>query len=181
MQGQYDRSTWTYSGNSNKICSNINCILGNKLISINTSIKLTGIDVAEPETIANAFNSYFNRIPVTLRDNMNNNLTAVESYLDDQIPESDNFRQTSILEITKIIKKNFKSNNVGWDNIPTNILKTNGMTLAPILSNLINKSLPQGLFPQSLNRAKILPIFKSKDKLNIANYRPISILHASHQ
>ena len=50
------------------------------------------------------------------------------------------------------------------------------MTLAPILSNLINKSLAQGLFPQSLKRAKILPIFESKDKLNIANYRLISIL-----
>ena len=50
------------------------------------------------------------------------------------------------------------------------------MTLAPILSNLINKSLAQGLFPQSLKRANILPIFKSKDKQNIANYRPISIL-----
>ena len=50
------------------------------------------------------------------------------------------------------------------------------MTLAPILSNLINKSLAQGLFPQSLKRAKILPIFKSKDKFNIANYQQISIL-----
>ena len=50
------------------------------------------------------------------------------------------------------------------------------MTLAPILSNLINKSLAQQLFPQSLNRTKILPIFKSKDKLNIENYRPITIL-----
>ena len=56
------------------------------------------------------------------------------------------------------------------------MLKTNVMTLAPILSNLLNKSLTQGLFPQSHERAKILPIFKSKDKLNIANYRPISIL-----
>ena len=50
------------------------------------------------------------------------------------------------------------------------------MTLAPILLNLINKSLDQGLFPQSLKRAKKNPIFKSKDKLNIVNYRPISIL-----
>ena len=52
------------------------------------------------------------------------------------------------------------------------------MTLAPILSNLINKSLAQGLFPLSLKRAEILPIFKSKDKqlLNIANYSPLSIL-----
>ena len=50
------------------------------------------------------------------------------------------------------------------------------MTLAPILLSLINKSLAQGIFPQSFKRAKILPIFKSKGKLNIANYRPISIL-----
>ena len=79
-------------------------------------------------------------------------------------------------EIKKILKNFKNSNSVGWDNIPTNILKTNVKTLAPILSNLINKSLAQGLFPQSLKRAKILHIFKSKDELNIANYRPISIL-----
>ena len=96
--------------------------------------------------------------------------------IDDQIQESENFHQTSILEKKKIIKKLKNSNSVGWDNIPSNILKTNVKTLAPILSNLINKSLAQGLFPQSLKRAKILPIFRSKDKLNIANYRPISFL-----
>ena len=48
--------------------------------------------------------------------------------------------------------------------------------LAPILSNLTNKSLAMGLFPKSLKSAKILPIFKNKDKLDITNYRPISIL-----
>ena len=69
---------------------------------------------AEPETIANAFNSYFNSIPITLSDNNNNNLTAFESYLDDQIPESDNFHQTSIHEITKIIKHFKNINSVGW-------------------------------------------------------------------
>ena len=79
--------------------SNINCILGKKHSSINTTIKLDGIHVAEPETIANAFNSYFNSIPITLSNNINNNLTAF-----DQIPESDNFHQISIHEITQIIK-----------------------------------------------------------------------------
>ena len=63
-------------------------ILGKKHSSINTIIKLDGIHVAEPETIANAFNFYFNSIPITLIDNINNNLIAFESYLDDQIPES---------------------------------------------------------------------------------------------
>ena len=46
----------TSIGNSKKIWSNINCILGKKHSSIITAIKLDGIHVADPETIANAFN-----------------------------------------------------------------------------------------------------------------------------
>ena len=69
-----------------------------------------------------------------------------------------------------------KSNSVGWDNIPTTILKSNINILAQILSNLINKSLSMALFPKSLKRAKILPIFKNKNKLDITNYRPLAIL-----
>ena len=147
-----------------------------KWINYRTKIKRKGIDVAEPEIIANALNFYFNSIPKISSDKINNNLTAFKSYLDNQIPESYNFHQTFILEITKIITNLKNSNSVGWDNIPTNMLKTNVMTLAPILLNLINKSLTHGLFLQSLKRAKMLPIFKSIDKLKIANYRPISLL-----
>ena len=51
--------------------------------------------------------------------------------------QKDNFHQTSILEIMKIIKNYKNGNSVGWDNISTNILKTNVMALAPIPSNLI--------------------------------------------
>ena len=103
--------------------------------SINTTIKLDGIDVAEPETIANAFNSYFNSIPITMSDNIINNVTAFEIYLDHQIRKSDNFHHTSIHEIMKSIKNLKNKDSVGWDNNPTNILKTNIMALAPILSN----------------------------------------------
>ena len=91
-------------GNLKKMWSNIKCILGKKHSSINTNIKLHDIHVAEPETIVNELNSYFDSIPITLSNNINNNLTTFESYLEDQIPESDNFHQTSIHEITKIIK-----------------------------------------------------------------------------
>ena len=38
---------------------------------------------------------------------------------------------------------------------------------------IINKSLATGIFPKSLERAKIFPIFKNKDKLDVTNYRPI--------
>ena len=63
-----------------------------------------------------------------------------------------------------------------WDNILTNIIKDIFNVLAPILSNLINKSLTKGVFLDSQKTAKIIFVYKNKDKLDIVNYRPISIL-----
>ena len=164
------------SGNSKKVWSNINTILAKNRKASSTSIKLNGIIINEPKVIASSFNSYFNSIPSTLSNNINNNIVTFENYLVDPIPEAENFQLLPIPEITEIITNLMQSNSVGWDNIPTIILKSNINILAPILSNLINKSLAIGLFPKYLKRAKILPIFKIKDNLDITNYRPISIL-----
>ena len=100
-------------GSSKKIWANINCIHGEKHNSLNPTIQLDGIHVDELETIETAFNYYFNTIPIALSDSINFNLAAFESYHDDQIPKSDNFHQTSILEITKIMKILKYSNSVG--------------------------------------------------------------------
>ena len=144
--------------------SNINTILGKNRKSSSTSIKLNGIIINEPEVISSSFNSYFNSIPSTLSNNINNNILTFENYLVDQIPEAENFQPSSIPEITKIITNLKQSNSIGWNNIPTTILESNINILKPILSNLINKSLAMGLVPKSLKIAKILPIFKNKDK-----------------
>ena len=83
---------------SKKVWSNINySILGKKHRSQNTSIRLNGIIVSEPVLIASTFNSYFNDIPATLTNNISNNAISFESYFSEQIPESENFNQTSQL------------------------------------------------------------------------------------
>ena len=46
---------------------------------------------------------------------------------------------------------------------------------------MINESFEDEIFPSELEIPKILPIFKSGDKLIIENYRSISILSVLHK
>lgn len=41
---------------------------------------------------------------------------------------------------------------------------------------MVNKSLEEGAVPDSLKLAKVIPIYKAKDKSDFSNYRPISLL-----
>ena len=56
------------------------------------------------------------------------------------------------------------------------IIKQIGEPLAAPLSLLINRSLVEGKFPECMKIAKVIPIYKSKEKNIFNNYRPISLL-----
>ena len=44
------------------------------------------------------------------------------------------------------------------------------------LTKICNLSLNSGIFPDQLKIAKVVPLFKSGDKHNFTNYRPVAIL-----
>jgi len=44
------------------------------------------------------------------------------------------------------------------------------------LSEIFNISFSVGEFPNKLNLAKVIPVYKTDDKLCLNNYRPISVL-----
>ena len=56
------------------------------------------------------------------------------------------------------------------------VLKHISDLIAPALTKLLNLSLLQGIFPDSLKIAAVTPLFKSGDKTDVCNYRPISVL-----
>ena len=66
----------------------------------------------------------------------------------------------------------------GPDNIPNKVLKMAAEILSPSLSAIFNRSLSMGIYPDDWKMARVLPIFKSGDKDDIGNYRPISIISA---
>ena len=61
---------------------------------------------------------------------------------------------------------------VGPYSILTNVLKL----LSKPLVKLINFSFSEGIFPNLLKFANVVPIFKKGDNLDYNNYRPISLI-----
>ena len=64
----------------------------------------------------------------------------------------------------------------GIDNISSKLLKEIRATIIVPLVTIINKSLTEGIVPDQMKLAKVIPVFKAKDKQMFNNYRPISLL-----
>ena len=79
-------------------------------------------------------------------------------------------------EVYDIIKKFSTSKACGPFSIPSKILKEFAPYLIMPITNIINKSFIEGVFPESLKSAMVCPIYKKGDKKSCANYRPISLL-----
>ena len=64
----------------------------------------------------------------------------------------------------------------GSDGINSFIIKKTEKLIAPVLVKLFNKCMDQGIFPDSLKIASIIPLHKGGVKNEATNYRPISLL-----
>ena len=72
-----------------------------------------------------------------------------------------------------IIKKNGAP---GSDGITAQILKTIRQSINGPVCYLCNRSLTEGVFPDELKLASVLPLFKSGDPLLFNNFKPVSLL-----
>ena len=45
-----------------------------------------------------------------------------------------------------------------------------------ILSKIFNRGIVEGIFPSAFKKAKMIPLYKSGSKMNMLNFRQISLL-----
>ena len=64
----------------------------------------------------------------------------------------------------------------GLDQIGPRLLKLSAEVISSSLTNVINCSIKQGIFPDQWKCAKVNPLFKKGSSNDVNNYRPISIL-----
>lgn len=86
------------------------------------------------------------------------------------------FYEVTDIDIFDALKSFTKHNSFDYDGISVKYLKLIASNNIDFFVNFINSSFLTCDFPTSLKRATVSPIYKSGDKNNLLNYRPISIL-----
>ena len=79
-------------------------------------------------------------------------------------------------EITEIVNHCQNKKSTGNDNIDMSIIKQFISHNVKLLTHICNISFRNVTFPDQMNVAKVIPIFKGNDKQVFTNYRPISLL-----
>ena len=98
------------------------------------------------------------------------------NYLGERNVRSIFLKFTNPSEIYKILKSLASKCSSGWDDIPQKVIKSSPFNVVRVLSHIFNLSIQEGVFPEKMKIAKVIPIFKKGSKANVENYRPISLL-----
>jgi len=101
--------------------------------------------------------------------------TNIKKYLLPRQSISTFLSPTTPEEILTLVNGLDSKKSCGHDDIPVRTLKVSKYLLASVLSNVINESICDSVFPNNLKIAKVVPIFKSGDSEIPTNYRPISV------
>ena len=80
------------------------------------------------------------------------------------------------MDVEKAIKKLPLKNSCGMDNINGRVIKLCQKALLKPMTHIINLSIETGIFPKAWQVAKVCPVYKSGDRLDVKNYRPIALL-----
>ena len=137
-----------------------------------TPIIHEGNFIADPLSIANAFNDFFSAVAQKVQSKIKFSSKSFSDFLPINIHESIILSQINEDEISKIISSLNSSKSTGPNSIPTKILKLLQVQISKHLTDIFNLSFTTGIFPHSLKSSKS-QFIKKKSKLVASNYRPI--------
>ena len=164
--------------NAKKAWTGINTILHRKKKQSSSDIFLNvdGKLVTDQKIVSKLFNNYF----VNVADNLSRKIpkpnTKYQDYLKNPNEHSIYLQETTTDEVETIVKNLDIKKAADIYGISTKVVKEGGFAMVEIITYLFNMSISQGKFPDALKNAKVIPIHKDDSRLEMSNYRPISLL-----
>ena len=127
--------------------------------------------------ISNEFNDYFVNIGSNLAQKIDNVPNSDYSlFMSEKVKNSMYISPISELEILDIVKRFKNKTSKDINNICMITLKKLFPAIVVPFTHICNLSLANGIFPDQMKIAKVIPIFKSGNIEDFGNYRPISLL-----
>ena len=137
---------------------------------------IKGKAVSQPKYIAEYFNDYF----ISISKELPKHIPPAKRNFSDNLknPSAELFFITPATprERYDLIQTLSSSKSTGPKSIPMSILKKIKNEISVPLSAIINYSFENGIFPNLLKFAQVIPLFKNGSRLSCNNYRLISLL-----
>ena len=105
---------------------------------------------------------------------MHPSILKIKEYIN--LEDKFSFTLTTQEELQKEIKQLDTKKATVENDIPTKMLIETSDIVSNYLTRICNDSKTEQIFPESLKRAEIIPIYKKEDRTNKENYRPVSLL-----
>ncbi len=174
----YSNYFQNFKNDSKKIWSGIKEIINknNKSSSSNICLEIEDNFVTCQKQVADSFNTFYSNVASNLVNKMKKSSKHFNDYLSNASINSLFLTPIIPAEVEDQISVLNESKAPGSYGIPIKIVKISKTLISAQLSKIFNQSFEHGIFPDKLKFACVTPIHKGNSKLNMTNYRPISIL-----
>ena len=169
-----------YRQNTSRLWKMINKLTNktNDKTDIIEYLRVGNQDYYEHRIIVEEFAKHFSSVGKKYAEQIPSPKKDIEHYLA-QIPDNPKsifMNPFSPVEIEKIIDKLPNKNSSGHDNLFNILLTQIKESITYPLTVIINQSITEGEFPNDMKAADESPLYKSKERYMVTNYRPISLL-----
>ena len=176
----YQNKCNEFRKNGKKMWTLINKINGriNDKTCIIDYLKVNNIKYLSGKDISNQFGKYFSSVGKEFALKIGEPKTPLQNYLERiQInPKCMFFEPVTMQEVSNIIQSLKPKHSSGYDDISNRLIKELHPVILKPLTEVINRSLQEGTFPDDMKRSDTIPLYKTKEKYYTTNYRPISLL-----
>ena len=176
----YQNKCNEFRKNGKKMWTLINKINGriNDKTCIIDYLKVNNIKYLSGKDISNQFGKYFSSVGKEFALKIGEPKIPLQNYLK-RIPINPKcmfFEPVTMQEVSNIIQSLKPKHSSGYDDISNKLIKELHPVILKPLTEVINRSLQEGTFPDDMKRSDTIPLYKTKEKYYTTNYRPISLL-----
>lgn len=167
-----------YKNNTSKLWKTMNTIIGrnNDKSGLSDTFIINGQSITDPRLICQGFCDYFGNIGIELASKIPNSSKHYAANLNDPSSTSFFLSPTDPEEVAKMIKSLPSKTSYGHDGLSNILIKYICDVIKVPFTHVVNQSFVNGVVPTSMKIAKVIPIYKAKDKKEFSNHRPISVL-----